>query len=870
MIPRYLSITGFLSYQDTSEIDFTALDLACIVGANGSGKSSILDALTWVLFGVARRRDDSVINNQSQVAEVILVFEYEHNLYRVQRSKQREKPAILEFQILRQPGAMVTTGEVPLITPDASSGQWKPLTGRTIRETEAVIRETLRLDYETFTNASFFLQGKADQFTQQRPGDRKRVLGSILGLDTWEIYRQRTAEQLRQTQTAITRLDARLEEINAELDEEQERVKHLQELESRLERITRESENQEATLNHARQVSAAIDQQQSLERTLLQQLRTSQQQLDELQTRYDSRQVEHDELRGLITHAEKIEAAYTEWQVSRQELERWEQVAREFRDQEIQRREPIAIIQAEQARLEQEQSTLQSQLESMRGFLEAISLLQPQIDRIESSLADAEARLVRREKLQTDLQEIKVQVSALKNENDHMKQEMNRLNSRINTLRETEESLCPTCGRMLNTSERLDLIDQLTAEGTTLGDKFRQNKAQMELTGQRENGINESLNELKNADAELRDLNQELTRLNSQVEHYQDQLRNWEAIGAPRLEEVVSHLEEGNFALDARKQLDDINRELKKIGYDAEKHDAVRKAEVEGRTSEAEIRELEKARSALKPLERELSDLEKHISTQAALVEEQEKTHQVAAESLKSMQASQPDIQSMENDFFTIKENENRLRLEVGAARQNVLVLKDLKVRRKELEKEREIFAHHTSLLRTLERAFSKDGVPALLIEQALPQIEIKANQILERLTDGRMNVKFITQAEYKDKNRDDFKETLEIQISDSAGIRDYEMYSGGEAFRVNFAIRLALSEILAQRAGARLQTLVIDEGFGSQDAHGRQRLIEAINLIRDDFQLILVITHIEDLVDAFPNRIEVSKGDHGSKIRLL
>ncbi len=68
-------------------------------------------------------------------------------------------------------------------------------------------------------------------------------------------------------------------------------------------------------------------------------------------------------------------------------------------------------------------------------------------------------------------------------------------------------------------------------------------------------------------------------------------------------------------------------------------------------------------------------------------------------------------------------------------------------------------------------------------------------------------------------------KETLDIQISDGAGVRDYEMYSGGEAFRVNFAIRLALSEVLAQRKGARLQTLVIDEGFGSQDIQGRQRL---------------------------------------------
>ena len=95
-------------------------------------------------------------------------------------------------------------------------------------------------------------------------------------------------------------------------------------------------------------------------------------------------------------------------------------------------------------------------------------------------------------------------------------------------------------------------------------------------------------------------------------------------------------------------------------------------------------------------------------------------------------------------------------------------------------------------------------------------------------------------------------------------------MFSGGEAFRVNFAIRLALSEVLAQRAGARLQTLVIDEGFGSQDALGRQRLIEAINTIKEDFAKIVVITHIEALKDAFPTRIEVEKTPRGSVVNIV
>jgi len=207
---------------------------------------------------------------------------------------------------------------------------------------------------------------------------------------------------------------------------------------------------------------------------------------------------------------------------------------------------------------------------------------------------------------------------------------------------------------------------------------------------------------------------------------------------------------------------------------------------------------------------------------------------------------------------------------QVGGARQLVEVLDSLRTRKKSLAAEREEKMQLVAKHKTLERAFGKDGVPALLIEQALPQIETKANDLLDRLSDGRMSIKFSTMAEYKDKKRDDLKETLDILISDGAGMRDYEMFSGGERFRVDFAIRLALSEILTQRKGARLQTLVIDEGFGSQDAQGRQRLIEAINLVKPDFAKILVITHLDELKDAFPTRIEVEKTGNGSTVRVV
>jgi exonuclease SbcC len=94
-------------------------------------------------------------------------------------------------------------------------------------------------------------------------------------------------------------------------------------------------------------------------------------------------------------------------------------------------------------------------------------------------------------------------------------------------------------------------------------------------------------------------------------------------------------------------------------------------------------------------------------------------------------------------------------------------------------------------------------------------------------------------------------------------------MFSGGEAFRANFAIRIALSRLLTARAGGQLQMLVIDEGFGTQDGQGRDRLVDAINSIAPDFEKIIIITHIDELKDLFNVRLDVVKGTDGSRVAI-
>ena len=214
-----------------------------------------------------------------------------------------------------------------------------------------------------------------------------------------------------------------------------------------------------------------------------------------------------------------------------------------------------------------------------------------------------------------------------------------------------------------------------------------------------------------------------------------------------------------------------------------------------------------------------------------------------------------------------LEEATNQARQRFGAARQRLDTCRAQTERRVQLAQELEGTLARQAIYEDLQAAFGKKGLQAMIIEAAIPEIESEANRLLNRMTDGRMAVRIETQRETK--STQEVRETLDIIISDELGSRDYSLFSGGEAFRANFAIRIALSKLLARRAGAALQTLIIDEGFGTQDAQGRERLVEAITSIQDDFERVLVITHIDELKDLFPARIEVVKTAEGSQISV-
>ncbi len=850
MIPLHLRISGFLSYRERAELDFNSFDLACISGHNGAGKSSLLDAITWALFGESRGKSSEVINLNSSAAEVILTFTHESNTYRVQRTLPRNKSTVLEFQI-------------------KSNEEWRPLTEKTTRDTQTRIEQTLHLDYDTFVNASFFLQGKADQFTQQNAGKRKEVLSNILGLEMWEEYKNRSADRRKLIEREVDGIEARIVEIDSELAEEDSRKARLAELESTLGQLTSARTAQEAVLESIKRTVAALDEQSKLVDTLNASLQRSGTHLAGLESRFAAKKADRDSYASLVNRAKEIESAHKEWQKVRKELEEWDKTASQFHEHEKERAPLLEKIAVEKARLEQELEGLTTRGEEIGRQASEISRLNAEIETSQKRLNEAQERANERVKLETERNAARERQAELKAENDALKVDMTQLKERIDALKSAEGATCPLCGQDLSEEHRKSTLKQLEEEGRQKGDRYRANQKASTDLAQEITEYESHVTDLSSAESERIRHASEISQLTERASILKTATGEWETTGRKRIKELEKLLENNKYAVEEQKKLAKLDKELAKLGYDAAAHDELREKENELRSIEEDFGNLKSAKEVSKQIEGEIQNLQSEIDLQKAEIEALKNDFQTAQSSLVSAESQSPNIDEAERELFRLRESENKTRSELGGAKQRVDVLATQRARKAEFEKERETLQQRIVQHKTLERAFGKDGVPALLIEQALPQIEEKANDLLDRLSDGQMSVRFVTQAEYKDKKRDDLRETLEIQISDGAGVRAYEMYSGGEAFRVNFAIRLALSEILAQRKGARLQTLVIDEGFGSQDTQGRQRLIEAINLVKNDFAKILVITHLDELKDAFPTRIEIEKTERGSVISV-
>jgi exonuclease SbcC len=336
-----------------------------------------------------------------------------------------------------------------------------------------------------------------------------------------------------------------------------------------------------------------------------------------------------------------------------------------------------------------------------------------------------------------------------------------------------------------------------------------------------------------------------------------------------KIQQLQERLHKNLIDLEVQHELEQCDRTLTQLAYDPEQHQQLRTHKQQLTPALLRYQELMRAEQEQPELRQQVQQLQQLKATQQQ--ELQAITDQIAQ--------LQPQLQTLQGDhqgeIAILRQNLQNWRSQmepiisdIGSLQQAQQQLEQNRHRQQTTQVQIESLRHRQRIHTELHQAFGKNGIQALMLENVLPQIEVEANQILAQLSDRQLNVRFITQKSGKKSDR--LIETLDIEIADTKGTRSYETYSGGEAFRINFAVRLALSRILTQRKGSALQTLIIDEGFGSQDQTGCDRLVSAINAIAPNFECILVITHMPQMKESFNTLIEVQKTDTGSTVQLV
>ncbi len=851
MLPLRLEIRNFLAYRAPDPLVFDGIRLACLTGANGAGKSSLLDAITWALWGEARANADDLIHQGQSEMRVALKFEQDGLIYEVVRRRGRRKSSgttELEFYAILGNGERLSRSEA------------------SVRATQAAIDALLRLDYETFTRSAFLKQGGADAFTKLSPADRKKTLTKILGLDRFESYEASAKARANALNAAIGRLHDEIANTERELASEPSKRAALAAAEAAC-------ADADAALTDAEKRLAEVQSAPDLYQAALASKAAHEKRRAELERDLSAARADAERAavrvraaQSLIDSADEIEAGFAAYQTAIQtekDLASRLTMLREV-DERINTCE--RAIAAAQSALQADAARLSAQIDGLR---QQIAAAQPEkLAALQAESAALERAEAEREALNAKLTTLEAESAALKARNDALETERARLRKRLKSLQQITGGVCPECGQPLTNEHRDAMIAAITEEGVGCKREMEANAVRLSALAAETAATESALNTLRAEIRRLLRVKEDAAKLSQQAETAAAAARELAAARAD-LDALRSRIDTGDFAHDARAALDAARADRAEIGYDDALHQRMR-ADLERLHGYQQRHfELSAARAALPAHQADLAAAQERIA----------RAESAAADIEKALTALETDLVTLAALVETFKAREaevSRLRAAARDARDRVTIarqeLSALTALRSVLDRQRGEQAaarEEKAVYDELQFAFSKKGIPAMIIETAIPELEAAANDLLGRMTNGRMSLKLETQREKK--SSDGVIETLDIHIADELGTRRYELFSGGESFRIDFALRVALSQLLARRAGARLRTLFIDEGFGTQDDDGRDRLIEAITAIQDEFDLILVITHIEELRDSFPVHILIEKlrGD-GSRIRVL
>ena len=856
MIPLKLTLSNFLCYRENvPPLNFNGVHVACICGSNGHGKSALLDSITWALWGKARGKvQDEMISYGADECRVELDFSSRDENYRVIRSHGRGGRR-------RRGGA----SDLQLMILDGDAA--RPITGDMIRETQARIDQTVGMDYDTFINSAFLVQGRADEFTNKTPTERKAVLSKILGLETYDKLQIRAREGNSWAENTVKISEGNVDRLRRELDQLVAPTAELKTVETTLFNANKDLEEQKVKTSALRdQVTELRRQQAGLEESSGRMVMLAKE-AEQFESAHKVSQQQVVAFEKLISQASTIREGSAQLTAARNAFARLEEAGQTF--DELER---LRVSTA--ARIDLKRTQLEGQIQQISTDIE--SRLNPKIQELEQIQTnqillqeqgpefDERATVLARER--ENLQGISIQIGQLQSALERSVSEGKDLAAKKELLEGAngQDPICPLCRTPLREDGCVRLVETFETDIESKREEYRTISARVKILQGEASGLENRLPQQELA------LNQAQTNWQVELQQLEQQLKDSQQArleleeATPRLKTMRITLADNSFAAEDSAQLKRLEEQIKELDYDpATRQQMFRESQnLEAFAQQEQL--LEQAEAGLpgaKDAVEQNSALAARRREELTEMETQAAKTKGALARLTTLEAEFTQEEQLEREIgVRVQQSIDRqgyLRGQVERQESLADELRSETARLNALQDEQSIYQE-------LAVAFGRQGVQAMLIETVVPRLEDETNLLLGRMTDNRMNVKLETQRDRASGNGDP-RETLDIIVSDELGPRGYEMFSGGEAFRVNLAMRIALSKVLAQRTGAPLPTLFIDEGFGTQDAIGRERILDVISAIGNDFEKVLVITHLDDLKEAFPVSIEVLKDVNGS-----
>lgn len=849
MRPLQIEVTNFGAIPH-AVISLVGVDIASVCGPNGAGKSTAVTiAPMFALFGTTKAGTgaDNMVRTGATEASVTFDFDHHGDVWRVIRTRSTKGKGKSTLELQRQSGEM-----------------WASESGTSIAETQKKIIQLLNLDEETFLSSSMILQGRSNEFTSRPAGQRKAILAQILQLEQYESLQDKARAKAGEVSQALEKIKNQIAVID-------QRLADKPSLES--EKLT--AEMQKAYCNsRIKRLEAELHSHQIEYSVLLAKLQQAEQigqQAEGLRNEVKTKSFDRDRSLARLETAKQL---LNKEEVILSKAVEHEQVKNTVTELRVKRSQQDAIF-LEASRLKEELVTVEkSQSITATKIKEIESVIQdrPRLFIVKAEYDRAIIRLDECQKLREEDQRLLAVVKECNDQltrvkDQYINQEVN-FKQQINSLEAKAVMLADANCVDIKRAQCRFLADAIEAERELVNvrDQYSVWKAHMDI------GVasaQKALTAAQDAHAafgfnpiEPIELQQKINQLKPEV----DKLAQISAM-EPLLETLTTQLTELNTRhVDINTRLEAMRAQYKELSEGLKQL-----PELESKLSTLEPwlkskEQLPAAREIATIAKEAVDKLNEEIEVATIQADKLQLEYNELvgdAEGLKSQ--AEEKVKNVQESLKTHRDEHLYLATQLGGIQAKLDSLAQDEQQRLTLAADMEPLAKELVRWQTLVKAFGRDGIPALIIENAVPELERISNDILGQMSGGKHHLRFETQRELK--SRSGMTETLDIIVCDWAGERIYETFSGGEQLRIDFAIRFALAELLARRAGARVDWLTIDEGFGSQSDEYLPAVIDAVKSVANRFGLVLVISHVKAVQEAFEQKIVFMPTDEGVEV---